>query len=75
MMWWDGSSGPWHGMIFGPVMMIAFVVLTVVIVVWMLRGQTGSQEKTALNILQERLARGEISREEYEERKQLLARS
>ena len=36
MMWWDGSSGPWYGMIFGPLMMIALVVLTVVVVTWVL---------------------------------------
>jgi len=80
MMWWDGSSGLWHGMILGPLMMIALVVLTVVVAAWVLRAvglgwQTGPQEKTALDILQERFARGEINREEYEERKQLLSPS
>jgi len=81
MMWWDyGTSGPWYGMIFGPLMMIAFVVLTVVVVAWVLRAsslgrQPGPQEETALDILKGRFARGEINRAEYEERKQLLSGS
>jgi putative membrane protein len=80
MMWWDGTSGPWYGMIFGPLMMIAFVVLTVVVVAWVLRAsglgwQPGPQERTALDILRDRFARGEINREEYEERKKLLVGS
>lgn len=35
--WWDGSSAPWYGMIFGPIMMIALLVLTVLIIAWALR--------------------------------------
>jgi hypothetical protein len=34
--WLDGASGPWYGMIFGPVTMIAFIVLTVLIIAWLL---------------------------------------
>ena len=81
MMWWDyGTAGPWYGMIFGPLMMIVFVVLTAVAVAWVLGAsglgwQPGTQQRTALDILKERLARGEINREEYQERKQLLSRS
>ena len=33
--WWDNSA-PWYGMIFGPVMMIAFIAITVVIIAWVL---------------------------------------
>ena len=78
--WWDGSSAPWYGMIFGPIMMIVFVVLTVLIVAWALRAfglgwQSSAQEKTPLDILKDRLARGEINRAEYEERKQVLSGS
>jgi putative membrane protein len=81
MHWWDyGASPPWYGMILGPIMMIAFVVLTVVIIAWVLRAsglgwQSGTQGKTALDILKDRLARGEINRAEYEEKKQLLSGS
>jgi putative membrane protein len=78
--WWDGYSAPWYGMIFGPLMMIVFIVLTVVIVAWALRAfglgwQSSVQEKAPLDILKTRLARGEINRDEYEERKQLLSGS
>ena len=34
--WWDGSAALWYGMIFGPLMMIAFIVVTVVIIAWVL---------------------------------------
>jgi putative membrane protein len=76
--WGDSYSGPWYGMIFGPIMMIAFLVLTVLIVAWALRAfglgwQSGAQERTPLDILKARLARGEIDRAEYEERKKLLS--
>jgi putative membrane protein len=78
--WWDGSSAPWYGMIFGPIVMIVFVVLTVLIIAWALHAvglgwQSGAQEKSAVDILKNRLARGEINREEYEERKKLLSGS
>ncbi|KAB2884917.1 MAG: SHOCT domain-containing protein [Pseudorhodoplanes sp.] len=76
--WWDGSGGPWYGMIFGPIVMIAFVVLTVLIIAWLLRAlglssYSNSQGKSPLDILKERFARGEINQTEYEERKKLLS--
>lgn len=76
--WWDGYAAPWYGMIFGPVMMIAFVVITALIVAWVLRAvglgwQSDShREDTPLDTLKRRLARGEIDRAEFEERKKLL---
>ena len=79
--WWDyGASPPWYGMIFGPIMMIAFVALTVLIIAWLLRvfglgWQSSTREKTPLDILRDRFARGEINHAEYEERKQLLSGS
>jgi putative membrane protein len=75
--WWDGSAVPWYGMIFGPVMMIAFIVVTAVIIAWVLRAfglgwhsdwQVGH---TPLDMLKQRFARGEIDRAEYEERRKL----
>lgn len=80
MMWDYGGPGSWYGMILGPMMMIAFVVLTVVVIAWVLRAsglgwQSGSQERTSLDILKDRFARGEIDRAEYEERKKLLVGS
>lgn len=77
--WWDyGSSVPWYGMIFGPIMMIAFVVVTVLTITWTLRAfglgaQSSGQTVTPLDMLKERFARGDIDRKEYDERKQLLS--
>jgi len=78
--WWDGSSMPWYGMFFGPIMMIFFVVLTVLIIAWLLHAkglgwQSGAQNKSALDILRDRFARGEIDRSEYDERRKLLSNS
>lgn len=71
---WDGG---W--MFFGPLMMIAFVAVIVVVVVLLLRGLGGhrprnpmSSDSNALDILKERFARGEIDKEEYEERRRIL---
>lgn len=78
--WWDGASGPWYGMVFGPIIMIAIVVVTVLIIAWLLRAmglgwQSDRESKSALDILKERFARGDIDRTEYEERKKLLSGS
>lgn len=78
--WWDGSSAPWYGMIFGPIMMIAFIVLTVVIIAWVLRAfglgwQPTSSVNTPLDTLKHRFARGEIDRAEYEERRKVISSS
>jgi putative membrane protein len=74
--WWDGSPG--YGMIFGPIMMIIFVVATVLIIAWALRAsgfgwQSDTKGRdTPLDTLKQRFARGEIDRAEYEERRKLL---
>jgi putative membrane protein len=79
--WWDyGASPPWYGMIFGPIMMIAFIVLTVLVIAWVLRAtglgwQSDAQPSTPLDTLKDRFARGDIDRAEFEERKQLLSDS
>jgi putative membrane protein len=78
--WWDGASGPWYGMVLGPLMMIVFIVLTVVIITWVLRAlglgrQYAPPEDTPLDTLKHRFARGEIDRPEYEERRKVLSGS
>lgn len=79
--WWHPGWG-WGHMIFGGLMMIVFwggiVLLIVVLVRWLGGGAPSVQaplppRKTPLEILQERFARGEIDKEEYEERKRLLS--
>lgn len=66
----------WHDMgLWGWLMMVGFWVLVVLLVAWAIRysGRPADrQEVTALQILDERLARGEIERDEYEERRGLL---
>ena len=80
----EGAYGHGHmwgggvGWIFGPVMMILFVALTVAVIVLVVRwlggpGTTqGRKGKNALDILEERFARGEIDKAEFEERRQAL---
>lgn len=78
MMWWgDGYS--WGWMIFGAVMMILFWGGLIALAVVVVRGFTraGSQasagdsswnrSKSAVEILKDRYARGEIDKAEYEE--------
>jgi putative membrane protein len=66
-------------MVFGPIMMIASIVLTVLIIAWALRAfglgwQSDSREKsTPLDTLKHRFARGEIDRAEYEDRRKMLS--
>ncbi|MGE0333836.1 MAG: SHOCT domain-containing protein [Gammaproteobacteria bacterium] len=80
--WWHPAWG-WGHMIFGGLMMIVFwggiIVLIVLLVRWL--GGAGASShtsssatrRTALEILQERFAKGEIDKEEYEERRKLLS--
>lgn len=74
-------NGGWYGWFFGPIMMIVFIAVTVVGVVLLVRWLGGighggaphaSPGKTPLDILEERFARGEIDKEEFEERRRLL---
>jgi putative membrane protein len=80
---WGEFSG-W-GMGFGFLFMILFWVLVILGIValirWLMResqagrdqnGRARPRDKTALEIVQERYARGEIDREEYEQKKRDL---
>ncbi len=71
----------WGWMIFGPFMMIVFIAVAVVVVVLLVRwlggpGHGGALHgppgKTPLDILKERFAKGEIDKEEFEERRRVL---
>ncbi|OGT09765.1 MAG: electron transporter RnfE [Gallionellales bacterium RIFCSPHIGHO2_02_FULL_57_16] len=71
---WGGFGG-W-GMGFGFVLMLLFWILIifgiVVLIRWLLAQSSprrGSRDKTPSEIVQERYARGEIDREEYEQKK------
>ncbi len=72
----------WGGMIFAPIMMIVFIAVAVVVVVLLVRWLGGPGQgvvlhnppgTSPLDILKKRFAKGEIDREEFEERKRLLS--
>ena len=66
-------GGGW-GMGFGGIFMILFWALIIIGAVVLFRWITDQSKggKTALQILQERYARGELQREEYEQKKRDL---
>ena len=76
MMGTDWGFG-WGGMWFGWLMMVGFTIAVVVLVVWLAKlfagnaatnpGSPGEHERSgsALDILQARYARGEMTKEEY----------
>ncbi|MDX8528283.1 SHOCT domain-containing protein [Mesorhizobium sp. MSK_1335] len=80
MMWWGGG---WYAMIFGPLFMILFLALLLAAAVFLVRGLGGPSSgpvsqhhpvasRTPVDILRERFARGEIDKEELEERRRVL---
>ena len=80
-MWGDGWG--WGHMFFGSFMMLLFwgglVILIVLAVRWMSAGSPRGGDgpapgNRALDILEERYARGEIDKEEFEERRRLLSK-
>ncbi len=81
MMWWGGG---WYAMILGPLFMIFVLALLIAAVVLLVRWMGGpwhgalpphqsTPGRTPLDILKERFARGEIDKEEFEERRRILA--
>ncbi len=80
---WHGG-GDWGHMMFGPLMMLVFVAVVIVLLVLAVRWLGGAghgavapphphPEKTPLDILEERFARGEIDKDEFEERRRILS--
>lgn len=78
--WWHPAWG-WGHMMFGGVMMIVFWGGIILLVVLLVRWAGGSGDvgrfgahsrHTPLEILKERFAKGEIDKQEYEERRKLL---
>lgn len=80
MMW----NGGWSGMLLGPLMILVFFGIVIVLVVFSVRSlvgtgghhshsDTGTKTDKALEILRERYARGEIDHEEFQEKKKHLS--
>jgi putative membrane protein len=69
-----GGMGWGWGMGFGPFFMILFwgliIAGAIILIRWLVDQSQGG--KTALQILQERYAKGELQREEYEQKKRDL---
>ncbi len=80
-LWHYGWGGGWEHMLFGSLMMILLwggIILIVVLAVRWLGGSRAERtappaRESAMDILNERFARGEIEKEDYEERKKILS--
>lgn len=76
MMW----GGGWLGWIFGPLMMFLVIGGIIAAIVFLARSMGGHAHSAhgplfrpgPLDILKERFARGEIDKEEYEDRRRVL---
>lgn len=69
MMWGLGPGLWWM-----PLVWLAFTALVVWLLVVLVRPTTGGSESRAVEILDERFARGEIDRDEFESRRAELIR-
>lgn len=78
MMW---NGGWWYGMFFGLIILVLFIGIVVAVVVLLVRWLGGSITNTEsstpslrdpLDILKDRFARGEIDKDDYEERRRIL---
>jgi putative membrane protein len=70
-MWWTWD----YPFFFGPLFMIAIFAICMIMMMWMMRGHRHTGGSRALDILNERYARGEINQTEYEERRRVLLNS
>ncbi|MBO8161228.1 MAG: SHOCT domain-containing protein [Thermosipho sp. (in: Bacteria)] len=78
---WTGGWLGWIGALIGLAVMIFFIVLVYKLFKYLFSGinstnnSYGNSTKTSLEILNERLAKGEITVEEYEKMKKILLKS
>ena len=79
----DHMWGGWHAWYIGPIMMIVFIGLVVASIILLVRRLGGPAHrhvlqphglpvKTPLDILKERFAKGEIDKDEFEEKRSIL---
>lgn len=80
---YHGPHMMWSGWYMGPIMMIVFLAIAVIVVVLIVRWLGGPSHgeshmhstpsaKMPVDILKERFARGEIDKDEFEERRRIL---
>ena len=80
MMWWNNGG---YGMFFGPLFMTLILAATIAAIIFLVRWLSGAQQgfgtaslappaQTPLDILKERFAKGEINKDEFEERRRVL---
>ena len=80
MMWGYDYPGYWFGFLPAPLGMIVTIFVLIFIFVWLMRFSFGSRHyrrergESALDVLDARFARGEIDKNEYEERRKILSR-
>lgn len=78
-----GPHMMWGGWFFGPIMMIVLIAVAAIVVLLIVRWLGGvphsigphttvKQGESPLDILKERFARGEIDKDEFEERRRVL---
>ena len=74
--WGMGGWGWFPGMILGPLMMLIIVGGAVALALWLTRGfgrvEPYGHSRAALDILEQRFARGEIDKAEFEDKRKLL---
>ncbi|MBV1788070.1 SHOCT domain-containing protein [Marinobacterium sp. D7] len=80
MMWGEWGTEHWGWMLFGGIHMILVWALIILLIAALIKWLSGSKEpptgrKDALEILNERYARGEIDRDTYQEMKRELQRA
>jgi putative membrane protein len=77
---WDMHDGSGGWMLYGGIMMVVFWALIIWLAVWLISKVTrhehsgqGPERRDPLDIVKERYARGEISKEEFDRIKQDLS--
>lgn len=69
-MWWDPWPHMWFP--FWPLIFMAICFVMMLIMMPMMRRHRSGRSQAALDILNERLARGEIDQREYESRRRTM---
>jgi putative membrane protein len=71
---WDMHDGMGWWMVFGSIWMLVFWVLLIAGAAWVVTGLFQRSGRSPLDIAQERYARGELSREEFQRMREDLQR-